>query len=142
MADLCIGTIPLSPDLQLRVTLTTERGRQVVDLRAFDRFAGVWMPSKKGLSVPAEHAELYLQNTGQRLDPKRAESPYALARLTREAYGRGVNRAFRQFQFFHGRQAARAQARYHTATNRKRTEGVVSERTNTQNARLGLKRQA
>lgn len=57
MPDLCIGTIALTPDLQLRVTLTTERGRQVVDLRAFDKFAGVWMPSKKGLAVPAEHAE-------------------------------------------------------------------------------------
>jgi GNAT superfamily N-acetyltransferase len=36
-------------------------------------------------------AALYLENTGQKLDLKRAASPYALSRLSREAYAAGHN---------------------------------------------------
>lgn len=66
------------------------RGPGSVVRGAMDRLYTWLIDDLHPLSVAErELGQLYLQNTGQRLDPKRAESPYALARLTREAYAAG-----------------------------------------------------
>lgn len=57
MTDRTIGKIDVSPDRQIRLTLTRERGVDVIDVRAFDRFAGVWMPGKVGCPIPVQHGE-------------------------------------------------------------------------------------
>lgn len=60
MADRMIGAIDVSPERQIRLTLTTERdGAQVIDVRWFDRFAGVWMPGKVGCPIPVQHGEAF-----------------------------------------------------------------------------------
>lgn len=50
-----VGAIDVAPDHQIRLTFATEKGKRVIDLRAFDKFAGVWMPTKAGVSLPVEH---------------------------------------------------------------------------------------
>lgn len=52
-----VGAIDLSPALQVRLTICQAHGKRVIDIRSFDLFAGVWMPNKKGVSIPVEHAE-------------------------------------------------------------------------------------
>lgn len=49
-----------------------------------------------------ELSKLYLANTGQRLDLKRAASPYALGRLSREAYAAGHNDLMNGVTPYHG----------------------------------------
>lgn len=52
-----IGVIQLDGDRELRVSLTTERRRPVLDIREFARFsaAGVMMPGRNGVVVPVEN---------------------------------------------------------------------------------------
>lgn len=52
-----IGSVDLSPTLQARVTICNASGKRVIDVRLFDLFAGVFMPGKRGVSIPVEHAE-------------------------------------------------------------------------------------
>ncbi len=59
MTDRTIGAIEVSPDCQIRLTLTTDRGMPIIDVRAFDRFAGVWMPGRVGCPIPIQHGEAF-----------------------------------------------------------------------------------
>lgn len=54
-----VGTIPAGPNRQIRVSLTEEKGQAVIDVRDFDFFASVWMPSKRGVAIPAQQAEAF-----------------------------------------------------------------------------------
>lgn len=65
MSDRTVGVIDVAPGLQIRMTLTTERGNPVVDVRQWDRFAGVWMPGKRGLPIPVEHREAFAMLAGE-----------------------------------------------------------------------------
>ncbi len=71
-----IGTLPLGEGRELRITLTTERGRPVVDVREFAPFsaAGVMMPGRNGVVVPAERLA--------GLVPRMAEAAEIVARRT------------------------------------------------------------
>lgn len=52
-APLKIGSFPHGEG-EVRVTLSTERGARVVDVRTFDPFAHVLMPNRSGLTVPID----------------------------------------------------------------------------------------
>ena len=46
-----VGVFPLGEG-EVRVTLSTERGARVVDVRSFAPFAHVLMPNRSGLTLP------------------------------------------------------------------------------------------
>lgn len=52
-APLKVGAFP-HDDGEVRVTLSTERGARVVDVRSFDPFAHVLMPNRSGLTLPID----------------------------------------------------------------------------------------
>lgn len=52
-APVKIGAFPHGEG-EVRVTLSTERGARVVDVRSFDPFAHVLMPNRSGLTLPID----------------------------------------------------------------------------------------
>lgn len=69
-----IGVVPLEDGRELRISLTTERRRRVLDLREFAKFsaAGVMMPGRNGVVVPVEHLDSLFDYLAEALAAARA----------------------------------------------------------------------